>query len=243
MGYEPLPTITCPPLARLARNCPHGYALMGFTPQAKYICFVALRGLFLSSKRPAHQKKSSFGLPASGALQNLPFLLARFIYSSTVVPAERPKGTTTAAPKRHPYTSIRDTVPPAWVGAPAGGGCTHMWPKHRPGGGLDSENMVFGPPLWSRTYGKMAPPEVSKGCMRHKHKRKRKAVRHRDADTCGEVCHRARGVPNSRKKLPARVIWGSTRAPTEMELELQLTAVGCNQWRLGCNRPRLEGGP
>ena len=67
-----------------------------------------------------------------------------------------------------------------------------------------------------------------------------------------------RGVPNT-KKNPARVFGVSTRAPTEIELELQLTAVslqltavglrptavslkptavGCNRRRLGCNQPQ-----
>ena len=61
-----------------------------------------------------------------------------------------------------------------------------------------------------------------------------------------------RGVRNYYKKPPARVTGGSTGAPTEMELELQLmavglqlaavglqlAAVGCNRRRSGCNRPR-----
>ena len=48
-----------------------------------------------------------------------------------------------------------------------------------------------------------------------------------------------RGVPNSgEKKPPARVIWGSTRGPTEMELELQLTAVGLQLTVVVCSRRR-----
>ena len=47
-----------------------------------------------------------------------------------------------------------------------------------------------------------------------------------------------RGVPNSKKKQkkpPARVIWGSIRAPTETELELQLTVAGLQLTAVGCN--------
>ena len=46
------------------------------------------------------------------------------------------------------------------------------------------------------------------------------------------------GSLTQKKQPPARVIWGSTRAPTEMEPKLELTAVGCNRRRLGRNRPR-----
>ena len=49
-------------------------------------------------------------------------------------------------------------------------------------------------------------------------------------------------LTQQQQKTPAPVIWGSTRAPTEMELALQLTAfglqltaVGCNRRWLGCN--------
>ena len=59
-------------------------------------------------------------------------------------------------------------------------------------------------------------------------------VHGRQGDRAGSglICS---GPPKSQKNSPARVIWGSTRAPTEMELGLQLTAVGLQPTTVGCN--------
>ena len=49
----------------------------------------------------------------------------------------------------------------------------------------------------------------------------------------GPRCCLNSGVPDYIDKNLQRVIWGSTTAPTEMELELQLTAVGLRLTAVG----------
>ena len=51
--------------------------------------------------------------------------------------------------------------------------------------------------------------------------------------------NRTRDLPHPKAKKKMSHTGGSTRAPTEMELELQLTAVGLQLTAVGCNRRRL----
>ena len=55
---------------------------------------------------------------------------------------------------------------------------------------------------------------------------------------CSGVQALSRTSPKGKKKT-----WGSTRGPTEIELELQPTAVGLQPTAVGCNRRRRGSSP